>query len=173
MEISITNLIENFLNKSFNNEIKKNGSEMHKIFENYLKYKKTPKLDLKENKKIFKQFKNFLNFFLVNNKFLETEKKIIYKKNNKKIIGIIDAIFVNKDNSTYYIIDWKISYDFSFKKKNELTYILNAYSYMLEKEYKKEINIKMFLVLFHPLHENFVVLPIEKINKNIIMDLFN
>ena len=128
----------------------KNGTDIHKEIEDYIKESKKPK----KNKSIVAI--NWLDKHLMNSKY-ELFSEVIAYSLELKIAGTVDLLLYDKINEVYTILDWKTNKAISTKSFKGKTGIkpetfdlpdckfshyslqLSLYRFLLEKQY----NIKM------------------------------
>lgn len=167
----------------------KRGLHVHKLIENF--YMACVKYD--NGKYIFNNIPPELENFAKREKerakncsdpkyFFPVAQELRISDANMKLIGIIDAIFLNPDG-TYTIIDWKTG-KFREERKSEMRKELYIYKYLLEKSGKISNKVSKFGMYFTDqdilfLEEpkdvtwKFVLKEIEKTTINIINNKFD
>ena len=163
-------------------EAAEKGTYLHEQIENFLTGKKHD-----SNLIEFKFFQKFYDTVIQTNgfEFIEAEKRIISKQNN--VAGMIDAIFKKPNTDDYIILDWKRSkklvIDGNPKKygygqalselcnldnSSYYKYSLqqNLYRHILENDYGYSVS-SMKLVVLHENYENYHIVPIAKMYKEV------
>lgn len=155
------------------------GTHMHKSIENYwngLPY---------ENES--EEFKMFLNFRNDNQNLVPYRTEWEVYQEDYGICGSIDGVFINEDD-TLDIADWKRTKNIETKPKfpkkglKPVSHLydtnfwhyslqLNLYKFILESKYGKTIK-NMYLVCLHPINSDYLVYPIDNLQKE-IKDILN
>ena len=156
------------------------GTEMHQAIEKYLNGA-VNRID--DSVKETKEWEYFQNFWRVASKDLEpyrTEWEVW--DDEHKLTGSIDMIFKRKSDGAYVIYDWKRSKKIDFDNKwdtglGPMTHLpnsnywhytlqLNVYRWFLETHYGLNI-AEMCLVILHPNAEDYQLIPLKRLEKEI------
>ena len=134
------------------------GTAVHKEIEDYIKLKKTPKIDRAI------AGVNWLTKYLQKSDYEVFSEVIVYCK-ELKIAGTVDLVVFDKLNQKYSILDWKTSKEIktdSYKMKtgnkpetndlldckfNHYTLQLSLYRYLLEKNYNIQLDDQLIIHL--------------------------
>ena len=134
------------------------GTEVHKEIEDYIKLKKTPKLDRAI------AGVNWLNKYIQKSDYDIFSEVIVYCK-ELKIAGTVDLLVFDKISKKYSILDWKTSKEIktdSYKMKtgnkaetndlldckfNHYALQLSLYRYLLEKKYNIMLDDQLIIHL--------------------------
>jgi len=152
------------------------GTLMHAQIENYLLRKELPEIQSKE----FNQFLEFWSKFTKNNPFVSVYR-LEWRVYTDNIAGSIDCVCITTKGNII-IIDWKRSKEIKKTNRfskclkplnhlddcnyNHYSLQLNAYRYILEKEYNAKVK-GMYIVSFHPNQETYKAFPVPRMDEEI------
>lgn len=151
------------------------GTLMHADIENYLNGVPVHDPDTVE----FGYFMTFwTQFQAVNPRFVPYRTEWLVYDEDKRIAGSIDCVLSNSDNQIV-ILDWKRSKEIKTSNRFEKGYApfqaldncnynhyrlqLNIYRHILETKYGQTV-VGMFIVVFHPLNDSFVLFGMEPLD---------
>ena len=152
------------------------GTEMHRLIEEYINGALQPFPDEPE-------FKYFMNFWrhILSYRYIPFRTEWVVYDEEYNIAGCIDLVF-KLPTGEYAICDWKRSKEIKKVNKyakgfpplshlddcnlNHYALQLNCYRHILEKHYGVLI-IVMFLVILHPNNSDFVVITVPRIEKEV------
>lgn len=162
--------------KDSGDKASKLGTLMHEKIEYFYN---DNEVDLLEDEK---EFEYFLNFYEDHQDMEIYRTEWVVYIDELKIAGSIDATFINEDG-TLSLYDWKRSKEIKFDSFGDKTALkpfehlpdcnfskyslqLNLYRRIIEDYYNFQVK-DMHLVIFYPQNNNYIKLPVTKMDKEI------